>query len=56
MNTVSQPLPVRHMRAADAALMRWYPSASLRLIQRVRMHLPHYPLIAGGRRQGRVSA
>lgn len=54
MNTVSQPPAARHLRAADAALMRWYPSASLALIHRVRAKRPGYPLISGGK--GRASA
>ncbi|WP_165418406.1 hypothetical protein [Dyella amyloliquefaciens] len=54
MTTVSQPPTARHLRAADAALMRWYPRASLGLIHRVRARRPGYPLIDGGK--GRAAA
>jgi hypothetical protein len=37
------------MAAARAAMLRWYPSMPLRMIDALRMHRPGYPLIAGGK-------
>lgn len=57
MNIVTQTLPPRQMAAARAALMRWYPTMSLRLIDALRLHRPGYPLMAGGKaKQGSVQA
>lgn len=36
------------MRAAIAALIRWYPGTSIGLFERVREMKPGYPLINGG--------
>lgn len=53
MNTVTDTFPPRQMAAARAALMRWYPSMPLRLIDAIRLHRPGYPLMLGGKaRQG----
>lgn len=49
MNSVTQALPPRQMAAARAAMLRWYPSMPLRMIDALRMHRPGYPLIAGGK-------
>lgn len=49
MSTVTQPLPPRQMAAARAALMRWYPTMSLRMIDALRQVRPSFPLIAGGK-------
>lgn len=57
MNTLSDGLPPRQMAAAPAALLRWYPSMPLRLIDALRLNRPGYPLIAGGKAgQGRLQA
>lgn len=57
MSTLPQALPPRQMAAARAALMRWYPTMSLRLIDALRLHRPGYPLMAGGKaKQGRARA
>jgi hypothetical protein len=45
------------MAAGQAALMRWYPSMSLRMVDAIRLHRPGYPLIVcGQRKQGRAIA
>jgi hypothetical protein len=57
MTTLPQALPPRQMAAARAALMRWYPTMSLRLIDALRLHRPGYPLMVGGKaKQGSVRA
>lgn len=57
MNTLPQPLPPRQMAAARAALMRWYPSMPLRLVDALRRARPGFPLIDGGKAmQGRAHA
>jgi hypothetical protein len=57
MTTLPQALPPRQMAAARAALMRWYPTMPLRLIDALRLHRPGYPLMAGGKaKQGSVRA
>ena len=53
MPTLSQPLPPRQMAAARAALMRWYPTMPLRLIDALRLHRPGFPLIVGGKGRAR---
>jgi len=46
-------IPVRAdgatLKAAECALMRWWPRASLAMIQQVRKFQPSYPLLAGGK-------
>lgn len=57
MSTLAQSQCPRQMAAARAALLRWYPTMPLRMIDALRLHRPGYPLIAGGRSgQGRVRA
>lgn len=57
MPNVSQAKPQRQLAAAQCALLRWYPSIPLRLIDAIRLHRPGYPLIVGGlARQGRTPA
>jgi len=41
------------MAAARAALMRWYPTMPLRLIDALRLHRPGFPLIVGGKGRAR---
>lgn len=36
------------LRAAESALLRWYPTTTLRRIERARQMRPGYPLIHGG--------
>lgn len=49
MQSVRHPNRKREaIRAADAALLRWYPGTSLRFIDAVRAKRPDYPLIHGG--------
>lgn len=43
--------PNRHIDARSAALqalLRWYPTATTRMVERVRAMYPNYPLIIGG--------
>jgi len=54
MSTVLQVVPPRQLRAAEAALLRWYPAAPLCLIDRIRLHRPGWPVIQGGK--GRAHA
>lgn len=49
MNTVLHVVPPRQLRAAEAALLRWYPRAPLRLIDLLRLHRPGWPVIQGGK-------
>lgn len=57
MITVPQALPPRQMAAARAALMRWYPNMSLRMVDAIRLHRPGYPLVVSAQRQqGRALA
>jgi hypothetical protein len=44
VNRKASPL----LRAAESALMRWYPRATLARIQQARRFRPGYPLIHGG--------
>lgn len=55
MTTLTQAPDARQMAAGRAALMRWYPTMPLRMVDALRLHRPGYPLIAGGKGgQGRV--
>jgi hypothetical protein len=55
MNTLPQAPDARQMAAGRAALLRWYPTMPLRMVDALRLHRPGYPLIAGGKDgQGRV--
>lgn len=55
MATLTHATDARQMAAGRAALLRWYPTMPLRLVDALRLHRPGYPLIAGGKRgQGRV--
>lgn len=54
MATVLHVVPRRQLRAAEAALLRWYPAAPLCLIDRIRLHRPGWPVIQGGK--GRAHA
>ncbi|MGN6234973.1 hypothetical protein [Dyella sp.] len=57
MNTVPQAIPPRQMAAAEAALLRWYPTMPLRLARAIRTRRPGYPLIVFAQRtQGRAQA
>lgn len=49
MNTVLHVVPPRQLRAAESALLRWYPRAPLCLIDRLRLHRPGWPVIQGGK-------
>lgn len=55
MTTLTQAPDARQMAAGRAALMRWYPTMPLRMVDALRLHRPGFPLIAGGKSgQGRV--
>lgn len=57
MGTVTHLHRSRQMAAGQAALMRWYPSMSLRMVDAIRLRRPGYPLIiCGQRKQGRAIA
>lgn len=57
MSTVPQALPPRQMAAAEAALLRWYPTMPLRMARAIRMRRPGYPLLVFVQQQkGRVLA
>ena len=49
MNTVLHVVPPRQLRAAESALLRWFPHAPLALIDRLRLHRPGWPVIQGGK-------
>jgi hypothetical protein len=46
-NTAASRMP-----AAEAALMRWYPGATLRSIQALRDELPGWPIVPAQARGG----
>ena len=47
--SISHRAAGKQLRAAERALMRWYPDVSLRFIQTFRKTHPCYPLLNGGK-------
>lgn len=47
--SIQHPRNNASLSAAECALMRWWPQASLAIIDQVHALFPNYPVIRGGR-------